>query len=353
MLKRFFNNLPFNYRILFFHILIWMLFIFSPLAISNGIFKVDYVYFFKSIALVALFYINYFLLVPNFLLKRQTLLYIIIIFAIILGVGFIITVFEPSHLPRFVDFPDKGRIEFMKKHDNDIRFRMFPNTAVITLHLLVSAVLRIYLEWDESKKRQIESETEKKTSELNFLKAQLNPHFFFNSLNTIFSLSIKKSEKTPVAILNLSDLMRYMLYETNKDKVKLQEEITYIENYIELQKLRLASNNKIIFEVEGTTKNIFVPPLLFISFIENAFKYGVNPGKQNEIIVKFHIKEKDIKLLVVNDIYTELRNEDSSGLGIENTVKRINLYFPNRNSLNLYEKDNKFYVELKLDLNEN
>ena len=331
----------------------WTLFISSPLAISNGNFKVDYIYFFKSIALVVLFYINYFLLVPIFLLKRKTLLYIGIIFAIILGVGFLITVFEPRHIPEFVDFPDKGRIEFIKAHDNNLRFRMFPNTAVITLHLLVSAILRIYLEWDESKKRQIESETEKKTSELNFLKAQLNPHFFFNSLNTIFSLSIKKSEKTPVAILNLSELMRYMLYETNKDKVKLEEEITYLENYIELQKLRVASNNKIIFEVEGSPKNIFVPPLLFISFIENAFKYGVNPAKQNQIIVKFNINKDVIKLLVVNDIYTELRNEKTSGLGIDNTMKRLNLYFPNRNSLDLYEKDNKFYVELKLNLNEN
>lgn len=330
----------------------WTLFISSPLAISNGNFKVDYIYFFKSIALVALFYINYFLLVPIFLLKRMTLLYIVIIFAIIFGMGYLITVFEPRPIPRFMDFPDKGG-EFMKRYNNNMRFRMFPNTAVITLHLLVSAILRIYLEWDESKKRQIESETEKKTSELNFLKAQLNPHFFFNSLNTIFSLSIKKSEKTPVAILNLSDLMRYMLYGTNKDKVKLEEEMTYLENYIELQKLRLASNNKVVFEVEGSAKNIFVPPLLFISFIENAFKYGVNPAKQNEIIVRFKITKNEIRLLVINDIYTELRNENSSGLGIDNTVKRINLYFPNRNSLDLYEKDNKFYVELKLDLNEN
>ena len=354
MLKRFFNSLSSNYRILLFHVLLWTLFISSPFAISNGDhFNGGYIYLCKSLLLIALFYTNYFLLVPAFLLKRKTLLYIIIIVAIILGIGYLITVVEPRPMPRFMDFPDKGEMEMMKKMEDNIRFKMFPNTIVVTLHLLISAILRIYLEWDDSKKRQLASETEKKTSELNFLKAQLNPHFFFNSLNTIFSLAIKKSDKTPVAILNLSELMRYMLYETNKDEVKLEAEIAYIENYIELQKLRLPSNNTIVFEVHGNPKNIHLPPLLFISFIENAFKYGVNPAKQNEIVVRFDIDNNAVKLMVINDIYIELRKENASGLGIDNTQKRINLYFPNRNSLNLYEKDHKFHVELKLDLNEN
>jgi Putative regulator of cell autolysis len=213
-------------------------------------------------------------------------------------------------------------------------------------------MFKIFIEWNASYKRQKEAEMEKKNSELNFLKAQLNPHFFFNSLNTIFSLSIKKSEQTPVAILNLSELMRYMLYETNKDTVPLEEEILYIKNYIELQKLRLTENVNIIFEVDCDETSIFIPPLLFISFIENAFKHGIDPSKENEIIVKFKVQKNEIDFSVINDINRIKSNGDSFGLGIENTVKRINLYFPERNELETYADSGKFYVKLKLKLNE-
>jgi LytS/YehU family sensor histidine kinase len=210
----------------------------------------------------------------------------------------------------------------------------------------------MYIEWNSTFKRQKEAETEKKISELNFLKAQLNPHFFFNSLNTIFSLAIKKSDQTPVAVLNLSDLMRYMLYETDKDRVQLQEELLYIENYIELQKLRLSENNRIKFEVIGSPTGIFIPPLLFICFIENAFKHGVNPATENDILVKFTISHNEINMLVVNDINIQLKKDESNGLGIENTVKRINLYFPEKNTLKTYAGNDKFYVDLTLKLNE-
>ncbi|NDI99898.1 hypothetical protein GWA97_12480 [Flavobacterium sp. LaA7.5] len=230
--------------------------------------------------------------------------------------------------------------------------RFFPNILMIILHLAFSAMFKIYVEWNDSFKKQKEAETEKKISELNFLKAQLNPHFFFNSLNTIFSLAIKKSDKTSVAVLNLSDLMRYMLYETNKEVVLLSEELLYIENYIELQKLRLTENNKIKYEVTGNPNGITIPPLLFISFIENAFKHGISTATNSEIYIKFNISKKEINFFIVNDINKQPKSDEASGLGMENTLKRIALYFPESHTLKTYVEDNKFYVDLNLKLNE-
>jgi two-component system, LytTR family, sensor kinase len=150
--------------------------------------------------------------------------------------------------------------EIIYKLQSNSLFKIFPGVLLFFLMVSVSSFLKIYEFWNENFKRQKEIETENRLTELNFLKSQLNPHFFFNSLNTIYSLSISKSDKTSEAILNLSDLMRYMLVEKKDNsinkKVKLIDEVNYITNYIELQKLRITPNNKIEFSVVGSIKNV-------------------------------------------------------------------------------------------------
>lgn len=233
--------------------------------------------------------------------------------------------------------------------------KIFPGILLFILMISVSSFLKIYEYWNENFKRQKEIETENKTTELNFLKSQLNPHFFFNSLNTIYSLSISKSEKTSEAILNLSDLMRYMLIDKKENsidrKARLVEELDYISNYIELQKLRITPNNKVNFSVEGKTTGISIYPLLFISFIENAFKYGVNPIDETQILIQFKIEKSSLIFQITNNIQFHHNSYDSFGLGNENSIKRLNLYYPS-NKL-LIETNEKYSVYLKLDLNEN
>jgi len=366
MLKKAYNNLPFNLRFFLLHFLFWLLFLFLPVGdyiMGNTGFPVGFLI--KTVVCMGVFYFNYFILVPRFLLRNKQAQYIlcvliiITVFTILFSVVFAHLDIPPmfSHQKHIFwikgvpyKFPNHGQPPMGRPMHN--AFRFFPNIVMLTLHLSFSAMFKIYVEWNDTFKRQKEAETEKKISELNFLKAQLNPHFFFNSLNTIFSLAIQKSDQTSVAVLNLSDLMRYMLYETNKEKVRLQEEILYIENYIELQKLRLTENNKVTFEVHGNPNGIIIPPLLFICFIENAFKHGVNPATKNEIFVKFTIAHNEIHMLVVNDITKQPKRDESSGLGIDNTVKRIDLYFPESNILKTYVDNDKFYVDLTLKLNE-
>lgn len=373
MLKKAYNNIPFKLRFFLLHLLFWLLFLFIPMGdyiMGNTSFPIGFLI--KTLVCMCIFYFNYFVLVPRFLLRNKQAYYILCVIAIVVLFTVIFSVVF-AHLDIPPMFNHQRHLLWLKNAQQHLppeafqrnnmqampmgrpmhnAFRFFPNIVMITLHLSFSAMFKIYVEWNNSFKRQKEAETEKKISELNFLKAQLNPHFFFNSLNTIFSLAIQKSDQTSVAVLNLSDLMRYMLYETNKETVRLQEEILYIENYIELQKLRLTENNKVTFEVHGNPNGIIIAPLLFICFIENAFKHGVNPATKNEIFVKFTITHNEIHMLVVNDINKQPKRDESSGLGIENTVKRINLYFPESNILKTYIDNDKFYVDLTLKLNE-
>jgi LytS/YehU family sensor histidine kinase len=245
-----------------------------------------------------------------------------------------------------------------KFHDlkNDPSFRVSPGVLLFILMISVSSFLKIYEVWNENFKKRKEIENENRITELNFLKAQLNPHFFFNSLNTIYSLSISKSPKTSDAILNLSELMRYMLSDKKdsglEQKVKLTQEIDYITNYIELQKLRITPNNLIDFSIQGDISHVEVFPLLFISFIENAFKFGIHPVDKNLIKINFKVDKNVLEFTVVNSIHFQKSSYDSFGLGNQNSHRRINLYYPN-NILRV-DSDNNFYtVYLKINIDEN
>lgn len=351
MLDKAYNNIPYRIRFYSVHILFWMMLLFFPIAdFFKGRDVVSTSFFVKILCCIVVFYFNYIVLVPKLLLRKKPLLYA---GAVLLAVAVFSYLFSKY----------EGPPPFMK-HDPQMqpppgmkmkpRFHFIPNVFMFALHVLMSTVLRMYEEWNASFKKQKEVETEQKTSELNFLKAQLNPHFFFNSLNTIYSLSIKKSDTTPEAVLNLADLMRYMLYETNKELVRLTDELSYIESYIELQKLRLTDNNIVNYEVNGNPHGISVPPLLFICFIENAFKHGVTTSRNCEIDIKFNISNNEVQMLVVNDINLQASSKDGTpGLGIENTLKRIELYFAGSYKLDKYVANNKFYVDLLLTLNGN
>lgn len=349
MLDKTYNGLPFRLRFFTIHLVFWALFLFLPVGDFMRMHDtVPISFFIKILFCIAIFYFNYFVVVPQLLLKNKPLLYALAIVVLIGTFSYIFSKFEgPPPFRHNQQGIPKPPMQFKKG------MHVFPNIIMFSLHILLSSVLKMYVEWNASYKKQKETETEQKTSELNFLKAQLNPHFFFNSLNTIYSLSIKKSDTTPVAVLNLADLMRYMLYETNKEMVRLTDELSYIESYIELQKLRLTENNKVYYEVEGNPHGISLPPLLFICFIENAFKHGVTTSRGSEISIKFTITNNQVRMLAVNDINPQATKDDKSGLGIDNTLRRIKLYYPESYKLETFSKNNKFYADLAIDLNGN
>ncbi|RZJ67643.1 MAG: hypothetical protein EOO50_05010 [Flavobacterium sp.] len=294
---------------------------------------------------LALFCFNYLVLVPKLLIERKVALYMVTIIPLVLGLSYLSTYWTDFHGP-MRNLPPDGDRHFFPS----FVMRYLPAFVTFTIHALASTMSRLYIEWNSASKMQMRTQSEKRAAELLFLKAQLNPHFFFNSLNTIFSLSIKQSKQTPEAIMNLSNLMRYMLYETDKDVVRLEDDLQYLSDYIELSKLRLTANNKVNYEINGEPGSIFVPPLLFICFIENAFKHGTAPAKDTEINISFDISPQQIGFRVENTIHKERTAATRSGVGLENTLSRVNLYFPNRNFFSAFQLDGRYIVNLIITL---
>ena len=189
-------------------------------------------------------------------------------------------------------------------------------------------------------------EKEKMQSELSFLKAQINPHFLFNTLNSIYALAIKKSDKTADAVVQLSELMRYIITNANDDVISLDKEINYINNFVELQKTRLGNTVTINYKVEGNQYGKCITPLILISFIENAFKHGVNPNQDSEIKIQINIEGENLILFVSNNKVKSSPSE--SGIGLQNTIERLTHLYPNTHELIIDDNPETYNVTLKI-----
>ncbi len=223
-------------------------------------------------------------------------------------------------------------------------FNVRGNLLLFVLIILLSLLIKMKNRW------QI-AEQEKVNSELSYLKAQINPHFLFNTLNSIYSLALEKSDYTPTAVVKLSGMMRYVISDASSDFVGLDKEINYIRDYVDLQKIRLGDTANVNFQVIGEKIGKRISPLLFISFIENAFKYGVNPDEQSEINIKFQVEENSIVMDVSNkkvDLHNQ--SEESSKVGVENTINRLNLIYPNKYKLKIEDREKEYYVQLRIEL---
>ncbi|GLU45305.1 hypothetical protein Musp01_29290 [Muricauda sp. NBRC 101325] len=216
--------------------------------------------------------------------------------------------------------------------------------------IFISGLLRMYVEWRKNEDLRQVVEKEKVSSELQFLKTQLNPHFLFNSLNAIYSLSVKNSSNTSEAIISLSELMRYMLYEADKERVPLAKEIDYIKNYVQLQRLRLSDSVNVKLKISGDERDKEVPPLLFISFIENAFKYGTDYTGKTFVNINISINQNNIVLRVENKIGVQRKQNKNSGVGLENIKNRLRLLYPNTHELNITDNGENYIVNLTLNL---
>jgi len=288
---------------------------------------------------IVVFYINYSILVPVFLLKRKQVLYFIAVIILLIAIYNIypIVVPMPNRLPSFN--PEIQR-----------RGKFIPvifNTVII----IIGTVIRIYEQWIINDKKRKEIEAQKNVSELEALKNQLNPHFLFNSLNSIYSLTVKKSNDAPEAVITLSELLRYMLYQANNGFVLLSDELGYLENYIKLQRLRIAKNEGVKINIRGAISTQKISPLLFISYIENAFKYGTDFKGNTEVTIDISIKEEELQFKCVNLIGSRSKDKENSGIGMQNTKERLLLLYPDNHWLTVEEKDDKFIVDLKLKLN--
>lgn len=324
------------------NIAIWSTVIFIPAIIvynhNNGVIPVHMpIHFFF---LIIIFYFNSAYLIPRFLSKQKVALYItfsIVTIIILLIVHFLLdSLFEQYH----------NEIQY------SIKRKLFGQGMSAVFVIMLSTTIKVIQNWYKNENQKKVIENEKLHSELSFLKSQINPHFLFNTLNNIYSLSVLKSDKAPEAILKLSEMMRYMIYDTEVEKVDLEKEINYLKNYIELQKIRLANQVEISFIIEGIIEDKKIEPMLLVSFIENSFKHGVSYIEKSKITINLKLNNGDLYLLVENPLRKKLVQEKDKtrGIGLINTKKRLNLLYPDSHKLRISTDKDIYSVELSLKL---
>lgn len=297
-----------------------------------------------NVLILIFFYINYSLLIPKLLFQKKYVLY-----GFTIGLGLVLILF----LPALLLGPDVSKAPpFVAKppiHTESV-FRKFQHFFSDVDHLVYLFVGSIFFStfWREKLQNQ-KIKNEKLQTELSHLKLQIHPHFLFNTLNSIYASAIKKEDKTADTVLILADFMRYLLQDSYQDEVLLEKEIHYIDNYIELQKSRLRNSVLIKFTSSGDFSNKKIAPLILFTFIENAFKYGVNPDEKSEIEINIALNNTELDLLVFNRIVAT-NNIESSNIGIKNTKERLVLFYPQKHSLQITENKETFTVNLKIVL---
>lgn len=222
------------------------------------------------------------------------------------------------------------------------------------IYLALSSLLKLSKSWFENleKEKQLEKlKREQVETELNVLKTNINPHFLFNNLTSLYALSRKNSEQTSDYILKLSDLMRYMIYETKDKWVSLEQELSYIVNYLDLQKLRCQNQTQVSYSIEGEVRNQKIVPFLLIPFVENSFKHGgFNQIGLHVIDLKINVNRNQLQMNLRNSIAEEKQKEKIGGFGIENVKTRLDTLYQDNYYLLMEEKEEEYLVELKLNL---
>lgn len=292
-------------------------------------------------------YINLYYLIPRFMLHKRYLLYAILctLTIIIVTVIFLCVQYVIHHI-------------LLKEEYLENTVYLFFHISFYCLFLMfISTQFYFMRRWMNMQDVQIklqEADKQKAMSELKALKAQINPHFFFNALNNIYSLSLEKNPKTPSTILKLSELMSYILYESQAERVSVKKEVEFIENYIELEKSRFEDSLDITFTADSTGfENLQIAPLLFIAFIENAFKHsGCENGTIPRITISIHSPESPLLTLHVENTINKAAaiKSGNSGVGLENVKQRLALIYPGRHQLNITETETLFIVDLTITL---
>lgn len=295
--------------------------------------------FLSFVFLLLFFYLNYYFLIPKLYFRKHFILYfsaLIFCYSVINYLpDFLIP--DPYHgLPPPMPPPNRPSPEHMNFFFNYGRSLIqFSAIFFLALYLRINRRLR-------------NAEKEKLKAEVSYLKAQINPHFLFNTLNSLYALTLDKSDDAPDAVLKLSGMMRYVVSESTNDFVPLEKEIAYISDYIDLQKLRLSDDSNFVYNITGSPKGKRISPLVIIPFIENAFKYGVNAEEDWHIAINIVITDKDLTLDVVNNQVEVNFSDEATEQGIDNTSKRLDYIYPGKHELIIDDNEKTFRVHLKI-----
>jgi two-component system, LytTR family, sensor kinase len=305
--------------------------------------------------LLGAFYLNLFYLVPRILFKNKTFLFLVV--ALAMGgvyTGILIAydiAFNMSEIMHNIFRPDTPYVHRPRTFTNYDFF----NLLVFYMGIGISTSVGAVQKWQADEALRLEMNRQQVDSELTYLKAQINPHFFFNTLNNIYSLTNLDIEKAQTAILKLSRMMRYVLYETEKDSTLLSKELDFIKDYIELMRLRLSDKVQVDIQIPSQFEDAKLAPMLLLPFIENSFKHGISSQNPSVISVRICVKDKILKMQAINTIFQSNQNTpegSASGIGLANTKRRLSLLYGQKHELKIddHNPENEYRVDLKVDL---
>lgn len=355
------TNLPYQMQHrrlnIYIHVGFSLFFMLIPIIFSPDILNWDHLLFtppfLKDLALSAIllitFYGYYYLFIPKIFENNKTItfisisLLIIILVLILPEILFDVHPNRPRHIPADA-FNHRMRDPMRREHLMQLR-EIGNGFVKFCIVVSMAFLLRYYNKWKQTTE-------EKLNTELSFLKAQINPHFLFNTLNSIYAQAIQENaDQTGKSIVTLSNMMRHVFNETLDNFVTLEAELEYISSYIELQKGRLKNTVEIDFSCQGVIEpNHRIAPMLLISFIENAFKYGILPGKPATLKIALQIKNDHLFVEVSNKKLAKSYLQERSGMGITNASKRMELLYNGKYELNIIETEDSYLVHIKLDL---
>ncbi len=324
---------------------VWFFFVYFFSYNSNDTY---YITWFSSLLLpiaISTTYITIYFLIPKYLLsKRYFKLALYSFYTLVLSVYLTILAIYGSFI--FITKLDITKVPPMGKNFVFILILIYLIVGVVSFIYLLKHNFNAQSKYKALENKILEANLQIKEQELYYLKKQIHPHFLFNTLNTIYGFALKKSEHTADIILKLSNLLDYILYQVQKSRVQLKDEIEHINEYIDLEKIRFEDRLKVNFNYSKNIENIEIAPMLLIPFIENAFKHGSIINGFLAIEINLNLTENNKLIFTIKNSFLNNNESETTGIGLDNIRKRLILLFPNKYNLNTEIKENQFIVSL-------
>ncbi|MDN5204986.1 histidine kinase [Fulvivirgaceae bacterium BMA10] len=331
------------------HITFWIVYWFSwvLLDVMGGApFNLASYRYFGCFVEIPFYYLHMYYLWPKLIKQRRYFSYFISFIIILIISAILVRLYE-----YYIMFP----ILMERTNLPDGHFtvhRVLGMARAILLWFGPPTAIKIFRDWSANKVNLEKAKKEQKASELNFLKSQMNPHFLFNTLNNLYALALKGSQKTPDALLQLSNLLSYTLYESTEDKVSLEKEIHHLNNYIELEKLRFGNRLNVQLAILGDMKDVKVPPLILVPMVENAFKHcSLNERGSVDIQIKIAFRNGTLHISTINPVaQTAVKEDNKNGIGVNNILKRLQILYPQKHMFKMEKRNQKFHADLDIEL---
>jgi len=334
-------------RRILFHLFFWLIWLSRSFYDTQGAWGMQSSLFFVGVVAITqipLVYTHLYLLVPRLLNRRKYFIHILVT-SVLIGVYSWSNYTLLKRIPS--DYLSAGMNAFLKNLKPN--YDLLEGFIVVVLTYSLKYMLVAFITQNELLKLQ----KEKLQLELKALKSQINPHFFFNTLNNLYSLTLKNSRQSSEVVLKLSDMMRYVLYECNEDKVPLTKEISFIKNYLELERLRFNDSYEISFSMQGEPDHQIIAPMMLVEFIENSFKHGLNRHfSSGWVKLEIKIEKENLFFTIANSRGTdeEEKEKKKNGIGLINIKKRLSLIYPDQYALEIADNPDLFRVHLHLAL---